>query len=104
MTDLEVEINYKNLSIRILEQSEKMYAINATEDDRDNETGWIVDSVDCPEIDEDYKAFYLRGRNCANDYSVMEASSITVLKQVIKTLDNLNKQGYKVVINCRTEL
>lgn len=104
MTDLVVEVDLEKLYIRILEQSDRMYAINGTEDDRDNETSWIVDSVDCPEIDEDYKAFYIRGRSIKYDDNVLEVSSIIVLKQIIKTLDNLNKRGYKVVINCRTEL
>lgn len=104
MTDLVVDVDFANLYIRILEQSDRMYAINGTEDDRDNETGWVVDSVDCPEIDEDYKAFYLRGRSHNFDGNALEASSITVLKQIIKTLINLSKRRYKVVIECRTEL
>lgn len=104
MTDLVVEVDYKKLTFKILEQSYIMYEIDGTEDDRDIETGWLVDSVDCPEIDEDYKAIYLRGRSHSFDGNVLEASSMTVLKQIIKTLDNLNKLGYKVVINCRTEL
>lgn len=104
MTDLVVEVDFAKLYIRILKQSKRMYKINGTEDDRDIETGWLVDSVDYPEIDEDYKAFYLRGKSHIYDGNALEASSITVLKQIIKTLDNLNKLGYKVVINCRTEL
>lgn len=104
MTDLVVEVDCINLTLRILEQNYIMYDINGTEYDRDTETGWIVDSMEYPEIDEDYKILYLRGRRRNLDDNVLKATSITVLKQVIKTLDNLNKEGYKVVIGCRTEI
>lgn len=101
MTDLVVKVDYSKLTLRILEQSEYFYDMCEI---RDSETGWAVDSISFPEVDNDIKCFYLRGMDDIDDDKCAIAPSIGILKQIIKTLDNLNKQGYKVVINCRTEL
>lgn len=101
MTDLEVKTDLENLTIRILEQSKKMYQI---EEIRNRKTGWTIASYYFPENDEEDKTFYIRGKDRSHDDYDIEVTSLVVLKQIIETLSSLNKRGYKVVIKCRTEL